>query len=192
MFGMKPRNTPNNPRDTEHFDYVTLADGTVCAVARANLAAAKDLLAAQKAAARRVAAAASQPRETVAAPTAAPASVPAQTHTGLRSRDGALYRITPRQARANPTTPSAVRAASAADVAPVLAMDGNDDIQRITLPVAMPCGLGDCGRPTHTALIEPDPTTAGLWNLLPICEESARHRSAGEPTQQAPSPMLFQ
>jgi hypothetical protein len=85
-----------------------------------------------------------------------------------------------------------VRSASAVDVAPVLAMDGDDDIQRITLPVPMPCGLGDCGQPTHTALIEPDPATAGLWNMLPVCEESARHRSAGEPAQQTPSPMLFQ
>ena len=40
---------------TRHFDYVTLADGTIVTVPHASLAAAKEALAAPKAAARRLA-----------------------------------------------------------------------------------------------------------------------------------------
>ena len=51
----------------DHVSYVTLADGQVVAVPHANLAAAKELLAMQKAALRRAAAARAQVQKTVRA-----------------------------------------------------------------------------------------------------------------------------
>jgi hypothetical protein len=45
-----------------------------------------------------------------------------------------------------------------------------DSLLRIEISPSLPCGIGDCGRPTHYARIEHDPRYDALWRLLPICE----------------------
>ena len=154
MLGMKTRKPAERQRHTDHYDYVTLADGTIVAVPRGNLAAAKGLLAAQKAAERRVAAK-QQQREIL----------PARRHLQPVRQDQAIYRVATSVGEVSQRTGAPASDSRVAE----------RELQRITLPVALPCALGDCGQPTRTALIEPDPDAAGLWSLLPVCEDGERH-----------------
>lgn len=178
MFGMKQRTPTDHQPDTMQFDYVTLADGTTVAVARGNLVAAKALLAAQKAAYRRVAAARQQ-RER--------ATQPAPRHPQSERREQPVYHVAAAARQEDSqriTTPASDRHI------------GERELQRIALPVALPCALGECGQPTRTALIEPDSSITGLWNLLPVCEDGERHHyvdgASAAPARQASSPMSLQ
>ena len=49
-----------------------------------------------------------------------------------------------------------------------------DEVRRIQMSAALPCGIGHCGRPTTRALIEDDLERPALWTLLPICDDCAR------------------
>lgn len=68
-----------------------------------------------------------------------------------------------------------------------MALQQDDDIIRVALSRALPCGMPGCGKPATWALVEHDPTTPGLWQLLPMCDgclriarEANRHRSPRE------------
>jgi len=55
----------------------------------------------------------------------------------------------------------------------VASADSRDEVRHIRLSPPLPCGIGQCGRPTTWALVEDDPQRPALWTLLPICEECA-------------------
>ena len=65
----------------------------------------------------------------------------------------------------------------------VAAAGGRDEVRHIRLSPALPCGIGQCGRPTTWALVEDDLARPALWTLLPICEECAQSLAIqrGEP-----------
>ena len=50
----------------------------------------------------------------------------------------------------------------------------------LRLDAPLPCGMPACGRPTRSAMAEPDPDHPGLWQVLPLCDE-CRNRYADEP-----------
>ena len=50
---------------------------------------------------------------------------------------------------------------------------GDDEVRRIELSAPLPCGMPDCGRPTSSALVEPDVELPGIWMLLPLCAACA-------------------
>lgn len=50
----------------------------------------------------------------------------------------------------------------------------DDDLVRIQLTPALPCGIPGCRNLATTGLVEHDPQTAGLWHLLPLCDACAR------------------
>lgn len=58
----------------------------------------------------------------------------------------------------------------------------DDDVMRVLLQPALPCGMYACGRPASMALAEPDRTHAGLWSLLPVCTECAARLQRHEAT----------
>lgn len=64
----------------------------------------------------------------------------------------------------------------------------DDDVLRIQLTPALPCGIPGCGNLTCAGLVEHDPQTPGLWHLLPLCDECARgrkpHGASDQPQDQ--------
>jgi hypothetical protein len=64
-----------------------------------------------------------------------------------------------------------------------------DSLLRIEISPSLPCGIGDCGQPTHYARIERDPCYDALWRLLPICEAHLRSLdAAGRAVADAAAP----
>lgn len=65
----------------------------------------------------------------------------------------------------------------------------DDDLIRVRLAPALPCGMPGCCNLTTTGLINRDPQMPGLWQLLPICGGCMQATLDGEtsPPQQATS-----
>lgn len=56
---------------------------------------------------------------------------------------------------------------------------GRDEVRQIQLSPPLPCGIGQCGRPSTWALVEDDRERPALWMLLPICEVCAQSLASG-------------
>jgi hypothetical protein len=56
-----------------------------------------------------------------------------------------------------------------------------DRYRAIALATALPCGMPKCNSPAHFGLLEAavESASAGLWQLLPLCEPCARRLRLG-------------